>query len=462
MALPLMSAEVPQRSIEEYMMFFRHCTKRSAAQWQVVLRRTYPWFQPFRGGKLLRDLPFRGCKPPNYHLGGEVYDPNFCTRQFGYPQLIPLKSYRSCNRGTSWRDANYLDLYKVCSYAEFDAWWKARFTGLPYSSSAMKVLFDGCDSWAVYAGAEAKKFMVQMIKDINAQVIEDPSMTRNLGGQAVQAGEVFATSVITAGDLDLPFGDEEDYYETLVEPIVEATPTRKNKRKKTTQAQDIESASPPSKVKRLRKRVVSESEWAEEPAVVPTKTTETNEELRKAFEAIEQEKEVSKVDKKKEKKKKRKFLLNDQPFQPPIVAMPIHSSPGSSATTSFADPELEEFEAMDLDAQLDKLEKISSTPGRATSKVVHEAVDRVKIWQSNELDLDENSEVVDHEAVDLLHSENMAPRPILELNLGLARDVLNPHHRCEDLKPSFKASEFCKATHEANLGETAFVLGIEI
>ncbi|CAL2240295.1 unnamed protein product [Prunus armeniaca] len=41
----LMSAEVPMRYIEEYLMFFGHCPKRSAAQWQVVIRRTYPWFQ---------------------------------------------------------------------------------------------------------------------------------------------------------------------------------------------------------------------------------------------------------------------------------------------------------------------------------------------------------------------------------------------------------------------------------
>lgn len=34
------------------------------------------------------------------------------------------------------------------------------------------MLFDGWDSWFVYAGAEAKSSMVQMIKDINAQVIE--------------------------------------------------------------------------------------------------------------------------------------------------------------------------------------------------------------------------------------------------------------------------------------------------
>ncbi|CAL9028675.1 unnamed protein product [Prunus brigantina] len=30
--------EVPKRSLEEYLMFFRHCTKRSAAQWQLSKR----------------------------------------------------------------------------------------------------------------------------------------------------------------------------------------------------------------------------------------------------------------------------------------------------------------------------------------------------------------------------------------------------------------------------------------
>ncbi|VVA41031.1 Hypothetical predicted protein, partial [Prunus dulcis] len=61
---------------------------------------------------LPRDLPFRGGKPPNYHLGAEVYHPNFCTRQLGCPQLIPLKSYRSCNRATSWRDSDDLEVHK--------------------------------------------------------------------------------------------------------------------------------------------------------------------------------------------------------------------------------------------------------------------------------------------------------------------------------------------------------------
>ncbi|CAL8162180.1 unnamed protein product [Prunus armeniaca] len=87
LALPLMSAEVPKRSTEEYLMFFRHCNKRSAAHWQVVIRRMHPWFQPghrlfeqepekeiartdfrkkFLSVTLALDLPFGGGKPPNY------------------------------------------------------------------------------------------------------------------------------------------------------------------------------------------------------------------------------------------------------------------------------------------------------------------------------------------------------------------------------------------------------------
>ncbi|CAL8084675.1 unnamed protein product [Prunus armeniaca] len=145
------------------------------------------------------------------------------------------------------------------------------------------------------------------------------------------------------------------------------------------------------------------------------------------------------------------------PLKPHIVAMPIHSLPGSSTMTSFTDPELADFEAMDLDAQLDKLEKLSSTPGKAKSKAVDEDVDRVKIWQFAKLDLDDSGEAFDHlmKDMDLLHRENMAPRPILELNLGLARDVLNPYNCYEDLKHSFKASEFCKASHKANLADYA-------
>ena len=197
-------------------MLFRHCTKRSAAQWQVVIRRTYPWFQAgfrlfekepedeaartdfrkkFLSITLPRDLPHGGGKPPNYHLGAEVYHPNFCARQLGCPQLIPLKSYRSCNRASSWRDADDLEVHKdarcavnkinnsadalypswepnSCSSADFDTWWHARFQNLPASVTALKVLFDGWENWLVFADGEARAHMIQTIKDINAQIIE--------------------------------------------------------------------------------------------------------------------------------------------------------------------------------------------------------------------------------------------------------------------------------------------------
>ncbi|CAL9006533.1 unnamed protein product [Prunus brigantina] len=598
LAQPLMAAEVPKRSIEEYLMFFRHCTKRSAAQWQVVIRRTYPWFQPgyrlfekepeeeaartdfrkkFLSVTLPRDLPYGGGKPPNYHLGAEVYHPNFCARQLGCPQLIPLKLYRSCNRGSSWRHLDDLEVQKdarcavnkinnsadalypswepnSCCSADFEAWWKARFRNLPASSTALAVLFDGWDGWFVHAGEETHKSMVQIIKDINTQVLEDPSLTQNVGGQSVQAGEVFATSIITAGDLELPSGEEEEEDQTEQNPV-EATCSVRRKRKDTAPSTTSAGShsSPPTKSRRLRKRTVVEYVATEGTAAAPEATSDTDDELREAFEAVEQEKELEEPEEaeegpqekaksveeeeeipaeviaesialaQKQREDTRAVLTSSElalfddpeaeqstaapateeqagqsasepveqtvvipevgvevdgstpevmievpqstgvlaavtsPLKPPIVAMPIHSLPSSSATASFADPELAEFEAMDLDAQLDTLEKLSSPPGKAKSRAVGEAIERLKIWQSSELELDEDREAFDQlmRDLDLLHRQNMAPRPILEMSLGLARDVLNLHDRYEDLKPTFKTSEFCKATHEANLADFA-------
>ncbi|CAL9019083.1 unnamed protein product [Prunus brigantina] len=377
-------------------MFLRHCTRRYAAQWQVVLRRTYPWFQPgyqlfekelgeestitdfrkkFLSITLPRDLAYGGGKPPNYHFG-------------------------------------------------FDAWWKARFQGLPASSTALKVLFDGWDSWVVHVGEETHKFVVQTIKDITAQVIEHPSLTRNIGGQSVQDGEVIVTFVITAGDLELPSGDEE--HETQAEQsAVEVTPSARRKKRKEialvqeSSAQPKVSAEsrppPPTKAKRLRKRAEVEYVATEETAAAPTTTSGTDEELREAFDAVEQEKEQEEEEDDVDLKEKNKELEEEyhlgaeatenamgrgralyccsasepveqaelplaapesevevaaafpglvvevprttgvlavmtSPFKPPIVAMPIHFFLGSSATASFVDWELAEFEAQDLDA----------------------------------------------------------------------------------------------------------------
>ncbi|CAL2254919.1 unnamed protein product [Prunus armeniaca] len=481
LALPLMLAEVPKRLIE-YLMFFRHYTKRSAAQWQVVIRRTYPWFQL------------------EYWLFVKEPEKEAARIDFMKKFLNNLDARYAVKKINHSANALYLAWEpNSCSFAEFDAWWKAIFQGLPASSTALQVLFDGWDSWVVHVGEETHRFMVQTIKDINTQIIKDPSFTRNIGAQSVQAGEMIVTSVIAAGDLELSFGDEEG--ETQVEqPVIEVTPSgRRNKRKETAPVHEstvqpetlAESPPPPpTKSKRLRKRTVVQYVATEGPTTALAASSGTDEELREAFEAAEQEKEQDEGDvplkeKSKDFEEKEEIPAEAEPFaselveqeellivvevprtagtlavvtsplKPPIVAMPIHSLLGSSTTASFVDPELAEFEAMDLDAQLDKLEKLSSTPGKAKSKAVNEAMDRVKIWQSIELDLDENQKAIDQlmKDLDLLHRENMAPRPTLEMSLSLARDVLNLHDRYEDLKPTFKTSDFCKATHKANLAD---------
>ncbi|CAL2240402.1 unnamed protein product [Prunus armeniaca] len=523
LALPLMSAEVPNRSIDEYLMFFRHCTKRSAAQWQVPRYRLFEkepkkkvartdFRKKFLRVTLPKDLPHGGGKPPNYHLGEEVYHPNFCARQLGCPQLIPLKSYRSCNRGSSWRDADDLEVHKdarcavskinnsanalypswepnSCSSAEFDAWLKARFRDLPASSTALHVLFNGWDNWTVHTEEETHKFMVQIIKDINMQVIEDPSLTKNIGSQSAQSGE--SPRLLLLGIWSCPLGMEKKKKKKKIRqnrlmlrpPLLLEERERKLPNLGLQVYFDIGSPSPPpTKSKRLRKRIVEE--------YMASEGTGADDELREAFEAVEQEKELEELDEVREGPEEKEIpaeviaesiafahkqhekhedigagltsselaLFEDpwakhstavpaaeeqteqsasepvkqaelpaapelmsfqvelprsagvlavmtSPLKPPIVAMPIHSLPGSSAMASFADPELAEFETMDLDAQLDRLEMLSSPVGKAKSKAVEEAIERLKIWQFTELELDEDKEAIDQlmKDLDLLH-----------------------------------------------------------
>ncbi|CAL8168782.1 unnamed protein product [Prunus armeniaca] len=296
--------------------------------------------------------------------------------------------------------------------------------------------------------------MVQTIKAINAQAIKDPSLTRNMGGQSVQAGEVIVTYVIVAGDLELPSRVEED--ETLPE----------GKEKKLL----LLRPTLPSLKFLLRKRTEVESDEIEEPAVVPTKTSGIDDELREAFEAVEQEKE-----KEREKEGDEEIPAEDAEVKHSTAVLASEEQAEQSASEPVEQTELPiavlgygvgVAAAVEVPRTAGILAVVTSPlklpivampihslPGKAKSKVMNEAVDRVKIWQSTELDLDKNQEVVDQlmKDQDLLHRESMAPRAILEISLGLARDVLNLHNRYKDLKPSFKASEFCKATHEANL-----------
>ncbi|CAL2245406.1 unnamed protein product [Prunus armeniaca] len=411
LAQPLLSAEVPKRSIDEYLMIFRHCTKRSAAQWQVVIRRTYPWFQPghrlfekepeeesartdfrkkFLSVTLPTDLPHGGGKPPNYHLWAEVYHPNFCARQLGCPQLIPLKSYRSCNRGSSWRDADDLEVHKdvrcavnkinnsadalypswelnSCSSAEFDAWWKARFRDLPASSTALQVLFKGWDNWTVHTDEETHKFMVQTIKDINMQVIE-------------------VNSVIAAGDLELPSGDgeeeeEEEEKDQVEQTHVEATSPVKRKRKETAQSvTPAGSPSPPlTKSKRLRKKIVEEYVAPKGTRAVPTTTSGTDDDLREVFEAVEQEKELEELEEVGEgPQEKAKTVEEEEEIPAEVIAESIALARkqqedigtrlANSEVALFDDPEAEHSTA--APAAEDQAEQSGSKPGEQAEQVV--------------------------------------------------------------------------------------------
>ncbi|BBN68185.1 hypothetical protein Prudu_320S000300 [Prunus dulcis] len=185
--------------------------------------------------------------------GAEVYHPNFYARQLGCPQLIPLKSYRSCNRASSWRDADDLEVHKdarcavnkinnstdalypswepnSCSSADFDAWWQTRF--------------------------------------------QNPSLTTNVGGQSVHAGKVIVSSVIEAGDLELRSADEEDEVQPEQTPA-EVVLSGRRKRKGPAPSLDnttrpgIPAGSPsppPTKLKKLKKRSEVEYVAVEETA----------------------------------------------------------------------------------------------------------------------------------------------------------------------------------------------------
>ncbi|BBG93679.1 autoinhibited Ca2+-ATPase 11 [Prunus dulcis] len=471
LALPLISAEVPKRSLEEYLMFFRHCTKRSAAQWQVVIRRTYPWFQI--GFRLFE-------KEPEDEAAITDFRKKFLS--ITLPRDLP-----HVNKINNSTDALYPSWEpNSCSSADFDTWWHTRFQNLSASVTALKVLFDGWENWLVFADGDARAHMIQTIKDINAQIIE-------------------VSSVIAAGDLELPSADEEDDVEAEQTPA-EAVPSGRRKRKGPAPLWTIlrglvfllgvllllllkgeveyftaeEAAAIPATTsgrmmsceKPLRRWSTKKSckSWkrcpreggsggrrAESIALAQKQQKGPSAELTSSELALFEDAEAEHSTAAPEAEDQVEPSASDpvdqaeltvvvpeaevgttaaapvimvevpkatgalaavpSPLKPPIVAMPIHSFPGSSATASFADPELEEFEAMDLDAQLDRLEKLSSPPSKAKSRAVQEAMERLKIWQSTELEFDEDTGALDQlmKDLDLLHRQNMAPRPILEM-----------------------------------------------
>ncbi|CAL2271606.1 unnamed protein product [Prunus armeniaca] len=164
---------------------------------------------------------------------------------------------------------------------------------------------------------DSKVWLPQIIKDINAQVIE-------------------VTSIIADGDLELLFGDERDAHETLAKQTIESSPP------------------PLTRSKRLRKRTM-EGYVAE----LPVASLEPKVEVAAAVPGLVVEKDRTAG----------VLIVAISPLKPPIVAMPIHSLPGSSTTTSFADPELAEFEAMDLDLSWTNLTSLAPLLARPSPRL---------------------------------------------------------------------------------------------
>ncbi|KAM2917187.1 hypothetical protein FF1_046022 [Malus domestica] len=100
--------------------FFRVCRTRSDLEWGASVLRRYPWFSdqafqdapgedaaPFCREKFIsciqpRDLAW-GVRGNRYDRGLEVYHPNFCSRQLGFRQSIPVPFFDSIHCGTSFR-----------------------------------------------------------------------------------------------------------------------------------------------------------------------------------------------------------------------------------------------------------------------------------------------------------------------------------------------------------------------
>ncbi|CAL9000100.1 unnamed protein product, partial [Prunus brigantina] len=207
---------------------------------------------------------------------------------------------------------------------------KPNFAICLFLAVALRVLFHGWDSWHVFASSEAKEFMLKSVKEINAQAIEDPSLAREVSGQSVHDGQVIGKySIFPARDLELPSGDDEDDDDDQAESTAaEATPARK-KRKEA--APTVTSgrllselftvlsfpvlfrltyvlmayflsiaaegpSSPSTKSKRPKKRVAGEYVATEGIAAAPSNTSGTDEDLREAFEEVEQEKEMEELE----------------------------------------------------------------------------------------------------------------------------------------------------------------------
>ncbi|CAL2256866.1 unnamed protein product [Prunus armeniaca] len=123
MAVPLMSAKVPKRSIEEYLIFF---------------------------GIVPRGLLLSGKWYLEEHTLGSSLDTDSSRRS------QKKKKQKDCTYSVN-KISNSVDtLYpsvepNSCSSGESDAWWKAWFASLPNASTTVKTLFETWDAGTILA-----------------------------------------------------------------------------------------------------------------------------------------------------------------------------------------------------------------------------------------------------------------------------------------------------------------------
>ncbi|CAL8168323.1 unnamed protein product [Prunus armeniaca] len=68
---------------------------------------------------------------------------------------------------------------------------------------AINIIFKKWDIGAFQVEDDARHYIENLLEEINAQVIEDPSMVGSSKGKEVRAGKVFVNSIISAEDLEV-------------------------------------------------------------------------------------------------------------------------------------------------------------------------------------------------------------------------------------------------------------------
>ncbi|CAL2247418.1 unnamed protein product [Prunus armeniaca] len=292
----------------------------------------------------------------------------------------------------------------------------------------------------------------------------DPSLTKNIGGQSIQAGEVI--------DLELPSGDEED--ETLAEQLpVQATLSGRRNKKKETAPIHENSVQLEVSLKVLLPLLLSQkgverglwwSMWPQKNLQQLPPTSGTDEELREAFEAMEQERELVGEEGPQEKTKK----MKEEEIPAEVIAESIalaqkqQETPRAKLTSSelvlFEDAEEEHSTAVlaellvaapesEIEVATAVLGLVVEVPRTARVLVVmtspfkppivavkFEAMDLEPSWTGWRNSVPLLARPSQRQWMRQWRGQNMAPKPILEMSLGLARDVLNLHDQCREVQ----------------------------